>query len=45
MGHLGGSSGGGVHGFAEVFVFFFDGCAIVESEKVGWIGRWGVAVS
>ena len=45
MGHFGGSSGGGVHGFAEVFEFLFSGCAIVESEKVGWIGWWGGAVS
>ena len=45
VGRCGRSSGGGVHGFAEVFVFSFGGYTIVESEKVGWIGRWGGAVS
>ena len=45
VGRSGGISGGGVHGFSEVSVFTFGGCAIVESEKVGWISRWGGAVS
>ena len=44
MGGCGGSGGGGLHGFAEVFVFFFGGCAVIESDKVGWIDRWGGAV-
>ena len=33
-----------MHGFYEVFVFEFSGCAIVEFEKVGWIDQWGGAV-
>ena len=45
VGLCGGSSGRGVHGFAEVFVFSFGGYAIIKSEKVEWIGRWGGAVS
>ena len=44
LGRCGGSSDRGVHGFAQVFVFSFGGCDISESEKVGWIGRWGGAV-
>ena len=36
-----GSSGGGVHGFVEVFLFSSDGCVVVKYEKVGWIVRWG----
>ena len=24
--------------------FFFGGCAVIESDKVGWIDRWGGAV-
>ena len=34
-----------MHGFAKVFVFFFGGYAVVKSEKVGWIGRWGGDIS
>ena len=45
MGHCGGSSGREVHGFAEVLIFSFGGCAIVEYEKVGWISWRGGAVS
>ena len=35
MGCCGGSVGGGVHRFAELLVFSFDGCAVVKSEGVG----------
>ena len=45
VGHCGASSGGGVHGFSEVFVFSFDGFSVVESEKVGWSGWWGGSIS
>ena len=40
MGCCGGSVGGGVHRFAELLVFSFDGCAVVKSEGVGWVGQW-----
>ena len=39
-----GSGGGGVHCFSEFLIFTFDGCAVNESEKIGWVGRWGGAV-
>ena len=32
-----GSGGGGLHCFVNV-------CAVVESEEIGWFGRWGGAV-
>ena len=44
VGRWRGSSGRRMHDFSEVFVFEFGGCTIVESEKLGWIGRWGGAV-
>ena len=44
MGCCGGSGVGGVHCFAELLIFLFDGCAVVKSEKIGWVIRWGGAV-
>ena len=44
VGLWGGISDGGMHGFAEVFVFTFGCCAMVASEKVGWIKCWGGSV-
>ena len=38
MGRWGGSGGGGMYNIAKVFIFYFVGCDVVESEKVGWIG-------
>ena len=44
MGCCGESGGGGVHHFAEILVFSSDGCAVVELEKIGWVGRWGGSI-
>ena len=33
-----------MHRFADILVTPFDGCAVVESDKIGWVDRWGGAV-
>ena len=44
MGCCGGSDGGGVHRFTDILVFSSDGCAVVELEEIGWVGRWDVSI-
>ena len=44
VGCCGGIIGGGVHFFAEFLIFPLDGCAVVKSEEIGWVGWWGGAV-
>ena len=32
-----------MHLFAELLIFPFDGCAVVEFQEIGWVGQWGGA--